>query len=53
MFLPELNSTHMQRDPNKVFNMAYKQPVLINRMGKEGVVMLSKKEYAKLVANQK
>lgn len=48
MFLPEYNSTQMQRDPKKVFAAALKEPIVINRMNSEGVVMLSKKEYAKL-----
>lgn len=53
MFLPEYNSTTMQRHPAVVFDAALKQPVIITRLKHEGVVMLSKKEYAKLVKNQK
>lgn len=49
MFLPEYNSTQMQREPAKVFSAALKEPIVINRMNSDGVVMLSKKEYARLV----
>lgn len=53
MFLPEYNSTKMQREPAIVFNAALKEPVIITRMSHESVVMLSKKQYAKLIKNQK
>tara|TARA_R110000868_G_scaffold125265_3_gene331035 strand:- start:10611 stop:10775 length:165 start_codon:yes stop_codon:yes gene_type:complete len=49
MFLPEYNSTQLQRNPSSVLNAATIEPVVINRQGKEGVVIMSKKEYAKLV----
>lgn len=49
MFLPEYNSTKMQREPAVVFDAALKEPIIITRMNHDGVVMLSKKEYAKLV----
>lgn len=52
MFLEEFGSTELQRDVAKVFKAAYKKPIYITRQKKEGVVMLSKKEYAKLVKNQ-
>ena len=50
MFLKEFNSTDMQREPAKVFAAANKEPVIITRQAHEGVVMMSKKEYAKLVS---
>lgn len=53
MFLPEYNSTAMQRNAPKIFEAANKGPIVINRMAKEGMVMLTKTEYAKLVMNQK
>ncbi len=53
MFLPEYNSTEMQRSAPKVFEAANKGPIVINRMAKEGMVMLTKTAYAKLVMNQK
>lgn len=53
MFLPEFNSTAMQREPAKVFNAALKEPIIVTRMAHDSVVMMSKKEYAKLVKNQK
>lgn len=49
MFLPEFNSTQMQKDPATVFNAAKKEPIVINRRGDTGVVMLSKTAYAELV----
>lgn len=49
MFLPEYNSTQLQRNAASVFNAAAKEPIVINRQGSDGVVMMSKKEYAKLV----
>ena len=49
MFLPEFNSTQMQKEPGKVFNAASKEPIVINRRGEAGVVMLSKNAYADLV----
>ena len=49
MFLPEYNSTQLQRDAKVVFDAASKEPIIINRQGSNGAVMMSKKEYAKLV----
>ena len=49
MFLTEFNSTTMQRQPALVFDAALKEPVIISRQSHESVVMLSKKQYAKLV----
>ena len=49
MFLPEYNSTQIQREPAKVFKAAAKEPIVINRMGSEGVVMMSKREYSRLL----
>lgn len=53
MFLPEYNSTQMQREPAKVFKAAQKEPIVVNRMGHAGVVMMSKEKYAELVKNSK
>ena len=52
MFLPEYNSTQMQRETEKVFKAAQKEPIVITRQNNDSVIMLSKKEYAKLVKNQ-
>lgn len=49
MFLTEFGSTELQRDIAKVLKVVYKKPVLITRQRGEGFVMMSKKEYAKLV----
>lgn len=49
MFLKEFQSTDLQRDTANVFKAAYRNPVIINRQKKEPVIMMSKKEYAKLV----
>lgn len=49
MFLPEFNSTMLQRNAQTVFNAAKKTPVVITRQGMDGMVMMSKSEYAKLV----
>ena len=49
MFLPEYNSTQLQRDAKVVFDAAAKEPIVINRQASDGAVMMSKKEYAKLV----
>ena len=49
MFLPEYNSTQLQRDAKVVFDAAAKEPIVINRQACDGAVMMSKKEYAKLV----
>ncbi len=49
MFLPEFNSTQMQKEPGKVFSAAKEEPIVINRRGEAGVVMMSKKAYADLV----
>jgi prevent-host-death family protein len=53
MFLTEYNSTTMQRKPAEVFDAALKQPIIITRQAHDAVVMLSKKEYAKLVSGKK
>ena len=53
MFLTEYNSTKMQREPAVVFDAALKEPIIITRMKHDGVVMLSKQAYARLVKNQK
>lgn len=52
MFLKEFGSTMLQRQIDKVFQVAYKQPVLITRQNMEGAVLMSKKHYAKLIKNQ-
>lgn len=49
MFLDEYSSTQLQRDTKKVFDAANKQAIIVTRMGSDSVVMLSKKEYAKLM----
>lgn len=49
MFLPEFNSTELQREPNKVFSAAQTEPVIVNRMGHKAAVMMSKEKYAELV----
>ncbi|MBL4940052.1 MAG: hypothetical protein JKY81_00145 [Colwellia sp.] len=49
MFLPEYNSTQLQRDAKVVFDAASKEPIIITRQCSDGTVMMSKKEYAKLV----
>lgn len=51
MFLQEINSSTVQRNIGKLFKMAYKKPTLITRQGNqmEGVVVMSKKHYAKLI----
>lgn len=49
MFLPEYNSTQMQREPAIVFKAAQKEPIIVNRMGHAGVVMMSKEKYAELM----
>ncbi len=49
MFLPEYNSTQIQRDTGKVFKAAQKEPIVVNRMGHSGVVMMSKEYYSELV----
>lgn len=51
MFLKEISSSVAQRDINKLFNMAYRAPVLLTRQknNKEDVVVMSKVKYAKLV----
>ena len=49
MFLQEINSSVAQRDINKLFKMAYKKVTLLTRQNKEGVVVMSKKHYEKLV----
>ena len=49
MFLQEFQSTDLQRNIGRVLKVVYKKPVLITRQRGEGFVMLSKKEYARLV----
>ncbi|MGL5328214.1 MAG: hypothetical protein ACRDD7_03025 [Peptostreptococcaceae bacterium] len=49
MFLQEFNSTMFQRNAAVVFSAAKKSPVIITRQGMDGMVMMSKSEYAKLV----
>ena len=49
MFLPEYNVTQVQREATLVFKAALKEPIIITRQASEGFVMMSKKEYAKLV----
>ena len=49
MFLKEFKSTDLQRATKEVFEVAVKEPVIINRMGHDSVIMLSKKMYAELV----
>jgi PHD/YefM family antitoxin component YafN of YafNO toxin-antitoxin module len=53
MFLPEFTSTRMQRKASEVFEAAIKEPIVISRTANEGVVMMSKREYSRLVMNQK
>ena len=53
MFLKEFNSTTMQRKPAEVFNAALKEPIIVTRQAHDSVVMMSKEEYAKLVAKSK
>ena len=49
MFLKEINSSTAQRDINKLFSAAYKQVILLTRHNKEGVVVMSKTKYTKLM----
>lgn len=49
MFLPEINSSTAQRDISRLFNAAYKKPVLLTRLNKESVVVMSKKRFEKLI----
>ena len=49
MFLKEVNSSTAQRDINKLFTAAYKQVILLTRLNKESVVVMSKAKYAKLI----
>lgn len=50
MFLPEFNSTSLQRDAKAVFDEAEKKPVIISRTGKKAaMVMMTKEKYAELV----
>lgn len=53
MFLQEFNSTDLQRSADTVFKAAYKKPIIVTRQGKQSVVVLSKKEYAKLIKESK
>ena len=49
MFLKEFKSSDVQRYMGKVLDTAATEPVIIHRQAKEGLVLLSKSEYAKLV----
>ena len=49
MFLQEFSSTTFQRSAVSVFQAAKKKPIIITRQGMEGMVMMSKAEYARLV----
>ena len=49
MFLPEFNSTDIQRNTQSVFKAIKKGPIIITRQGDEGAVMMTKKDYSKLV----
>ncbi len=49
MFLQEFNSTQLQRESATVFKVAYRKPIRITRQGDHGVVMMSEKEYIKLL----
>jgi len=53
MFLQEINSSTAQRDMNKLFKMAYKKVTLLTRANNEDVVVMSKKEYTKLLKASK
>ena len=55
MFLQEFKSTDIQRKPAEVFEAAKTAPIVINRMGHDGVVMMSKDKYSELIkkANDK
>ena len=49
MFLREFKSTDIQRTPASVFNAAKNEPIIINRMGHDSVIMMSKDQYSELV----
>jgi prevent-host-death family protein len=49
MFLKEISSSVAQRQIGKLFNAAYRSPVLLTRLNHEDVVVMSKAKYAKLV----
>ena len=49
VFLPEITSTVVQRDVNKLFNMAYEADTIITRQGRESLVIMSKARYAELI----
>ena len=49
MFLKEINSSTAQRDINKLFSAAYKSVILLTRHNKEGVIVMSKAKYTKLI----
>lgn len=49
MFLKEISSSEAQRQISKLFSAAYRSPVLLTRLNKESVVVMSKAKYAKLV----
>ena len=49
MFLKEINSSTAQRDIDKLFKAAYKAVILLTRHNKEGVVVMSKAKYTKLI----
>lgn len=49
MFLPEISSSVAQRNIGKLFNLAYKKVTLLTRLNHDGVVVMSKKHYEKLL----
>lgn len=49
MFLQEFNSTQLQRESAMVFKAAYRKPVRVTRQGDHGVVVMSEREYKKLL----
>lgn len=49
MFLKEISSSVAQRQICKLFNAAYRAPVLLTRQRYEDVVVMNKAKYAKLI----
>lgn len=49
MFLQEISSSVAQRNIGKLFSMANKKVTLLTRLNKEDVVVMSKKQYTKLL----
>jgi PHD/YefM family antitoxin component YafN of YafNO toxin-antitoxin module len=49
MFLQEFSSTKFQRSAVSVFMAAQKKPIIITRQGMDGMIMMSKAEYSRLV----